>query len=55
MSRQTIAAGLLPNTEADLSGWVSNPQALKPDAQMPATNLSGPDLRAVTAYLETLK
>ncbi|HWF75842.1 MAG TPA: cytochrome c oxidase subunit II [Caulobacteraceae bacterium] len=55
MSRQTLAAGALPNGEASLAGWVSNPQAIKPEAKMPATNLSGPELNAVVAYLETLK
>ncbi|HEX3405833.1 MAG TPA: cytochrome c oxidase subunit II [Caulobacteraceae bacterium] len=55
MSRQTLAAGALPNREGSLAGWISNPQAIKPDAQMPATNLSGPELNAVVAYLETLK
>ncbi len=55
MSRATIASGILPNDTASLSGWISNPQALKPGSAMPATNLSGPDLAAVTAYLETLK
>jgi cytochrome c oxidase subunit 2 len=55
MSRQTIAAGALPNGGASLAGWVSNPQAIKPEAKMPATNLSGPELNAVVAYLETLK
>ena len=55
MSRQTVASGLLPNNVATLSGWISNPQALKPGAKMPATNLSGADLAAVTAYLQALK
>jgi cytochrome c oxidase subunit 2 len=55
MSRQTLASGILPNNEAALAGWISNPQALKPGSKMPATHLSGPDLGAVTAYLETLK
>ncbi len=55
MSRQTIASGLLPNNTAALSGWISDPQALKPGSKMPATNLSGPQLAAVTAYLQTLK
>jgi cytochrome c oxidase subunit 2 len=54
MSRSTIAAGLLDNNVATLSGWVSNPQALKPGALMPPTWLSGPQLHAVVAYLETL-
>ena len=55
MSRQTIASGILPNTPETLEGWVSNPEALKPGSKMPATNLSGPDLLALTSYLETLQ
>jgi cytochrome c oxidase subunit 2 len=55
MSRQTLASGLLPNTPSSLAGWISDPQALKPGAKMPATNLSGPQLRSVVAYLQTLK
>jgi cytochrome c oxidase subunit 2 len=55
MSRQTLAAGTLPNGGAALAGWITDPQALKPGAKMPATNLSGPELNAVVAYLETLK
>jgi cytochrome c oxidase subunit 2 len=55
MSRGTIASGVLPNTPDALAGWISNPQAIKPDALMPPSGLSGPDLGAVTAYLEGLK
>jgi cytochrome c oxidase subunit 2 len=54
-SRSTLAAGILPNDGASLGGWIANPQALKPGAKMPATGLSGPELNAVTAYLEGLK
>ncbi len=54
MSRSTIAAGLLANNVDTLSGWVSDPQALKPGALMPPTWLSGPQLHAVVAYLGTL-
>ena len=55
MSRQTIAAGAAPNNVGALSGWIANPQALKPGALMPATWLSGPDLQATVAYLQTLR
>ena len=55
MSRSTIASGIVPNDVADLSGWISNPQALKPGSAMPATNLNGTQLTEVVAYLETLK
>ena len=55
MSRQTLAAGAVPNDKSGLSGWIANPQALKPGAEMPATFLSGQQLSATVAYLETLK
>ena len=35
MSRSTIAAGTLPNNPGYLSGWIANPQDLKPGALMP--------------------
>lgn len=55
MSRGTIAAGTLINNPAALAGWISDPQSSKPGAKMPATLLSGPQLNAVTGYLETLQ
>jgi cytochrome c oxidase subunit 2 len=55
MTRQTLAAGAAANDTGGLSGWIANPQALKPGAQMPAALLSGPQLAATVAYLETLK
>lgn len=51
MSRSTLAAGTLPNTVAYLSGWISNPQTVKPDAQMPNLDLSAPELAAIRSYL----
>jgi len=53
-SRQTIAAGLLPNTPGNLSAWIANAQALKPGTRMPTMALSGSDLSAIVAYLDTL-
>ncbi|HEY1559591.1 MAG TPA: c-type cytochrome [Caulobacteraceae bacterium] len=55
MSRRTLAAGVVPNDVDGLSGWIANPQALKPGALMPATYLSGPQLARLRAYLESLK
>lgn len=55
MSRETLAAGVVPNTIGGLSGWIGNPQALKPGVKMPKTYLSGPQLSAVVRYLETLR
>jgi cytochrome c oxidase subunit 2 len=54
-SRRTLAAGTLPNTRANLTGWIVDPQVIKPGVKMPPNQLSGPDLLALVAYLETLK
>ncbi len=55
-SRRTIAGGELANTTANLGGWVTSAQNLKPGAQMPdLTQLQGADLRALVAYLQSLK
>jgi cytochrome c oxidase subunit 2 len=55
MSRETLAAGTLPNTPGNLAGWIANPQSIKPGANMPNLYLSGPELTAITSYLQTLK
>jgi len=55
MSRRLIASGALPNTPGSLAGWIQSPQQIKPGSGMPEQHLSGDDLSAVTAYLETLK
>lgn len=54
-SRQTLAAGTLPNTPQALASWIADPQKHKPGANMPLTPLSPDDLDALVAYLETLK
>jgi cytochrome c oxidase subunit 2 len=55
MGRSTIAAGTLPNTIGYLSGWIADPQHVKPGNYMPQLDLSGPQLSAIRDYLETLK
>jgi cytochrome c oxidase subunit II len=55
MSRDTIASGAAPNTHENLELWIRSPDAIKPGSLMPAMNLSEPDLKAVTAYLESLR
>ncbi len=55
MSRRTIAAGMLPNSPGNLAAWIADSQALKPGSRMPRMELSGPDLQAVVAYLDTLE
>jgi cytochrome c oxidase subunit 2 len=54
-SRQSIGAALLPNSKGYLAGWILDPQHWKPGNRMPATDLSGPNLQALLAYLESLK
>jgi cytochrome c oxidase subunit 2 len=54
-SRSTIGAGSVPNTPGYLAGWIADPQHVKPGNHMPAAGLSGDELQAVLAYLESLK
>jgi cytochrome c oxidase subunit II len=54
-SRQSIAAGTLPLNRGTLAGWILDPQHVKPGNYMPATNLNGPDLQALVAYLMSLR
>jgi cytochrome c oxidase subunit 2 len=54
-SRQTLGAGVMQHTPENLAKWITNPQQIKPGAQMPGYNLADADLRALVAYLETLK
>ena len=55
MSRQTIAAGAAPNTPEALRAWITNPDAIKPGALMPAMKLADADVDQIVAYLTTLK
>jgi cytochrome c oxidase subunit II len=54
-SRLTLAAGVLPNTPGNLSGWIIDPQGVKPGANMPPNNIPPRDLRALVSYLQGLK
>jgi cytochrome c oxidase subunit II len=54
MTRTSIAAGTLPNTPGHLSGWIADPQSVKPGAYMPRLDLSGPELNRVRTFLQTL-
>jgi cytochrome c oxidase subunit 2 len=55
MSRLSIAADTVPNTPGYLSGWIADPQHIKPGNFMPAIELSGSQLHAIRAYLDTLE
>jgi len=53
-TRSTIAAATLPNRKGYLAGWILDPQHQKPGVRMPALELSGPEIQALLAYLESL-
>ncbi len=55
MSRDTIAAGAARNSPEMLRAWITNPDAIKPGALMPAMQLEPTDLDHLVAYLGTLK
>jgi len=54
-SRRTIAAGTLMMNRANIAAWIADPQAPKPGNNMPKVTLNAEELRAVTAYLESLR
>lgn len=53
--RTTIAAGLLPTTRGSLAAWIADPQSLKPGNNMPLVPMSPEELRAISAWLASLK
>ena len=53
--RRTIAAGLFETTRGSLAAWIADPQTLKPGNNMPMVDLNADELRAVSAYLESLR
>lgn len=54
-SRRLLGAGTVANNRGNLAGWISNSQHIKPGALMPPSELTGPELQALLAYLATLK
>ena len=55
-SRRTLGAGILPNNQGTLAGWIADSQSIKPGNRMPAYPvLTGQELRDVSAWLESLK
>src|SRR2546423_5036857 len=54
-SRTTLAADTIPNNPVWLRRWIQDPQRIKPGNKMPALGLSPSQLRAVVAYLGSLK
>jgi cytochrome c oxidase subunit 2 len=54
-SRGTLAGSIMDNTPENVAAWIRNPDKIKPGANMPTLGLSGHDLGALVAYLESLK
>lgn len=55
MSRDTLAAGVVPNDAKTLREWISDPDAVKPGSLMPNMQLTAEQLDAVVTYLSSLK
>lgn len=55
MSRETIGAGVLPNTPENLRLWVQDPEAVKPGCLMPSMNMTPQQLTELVSYLESLR
>jgi len=55
MQRKTIGAASVPNTMGNLSGWISDPQHIKPGNYMPTLMLSSVELNALRNFLQTLQ
>ena len=53
-TRKTLAALTIPNTPAELSAWVRDPQAIKPGNHMPDLGLSGVEVEKIASFLEAL-
>ncbi len=54
-TRSSLAALTIPNTPAELTAWISNPQAIKPGVRMPDLGLSRAEVAELVAYLESLR
>lgn len=55
MRRRTLAAATVPNSIGYLSGWISNPQHIKPGNLMPPPTLTGTELSSLRNFLTTLQ
>jgi cytochrome c oxidase subunit II len=55
MSRQTIAAGMTPNTRDELRKWLDDPQQIKDGCLMPRFGLNAKSVDLLVDYLSALK
>lgn len=54
-SRETLAAGTIPNDTMHLDAWIRDPQAIKPGTLMPTVPIETAERHAIVAYLQSLK
>jgi cytochrome c oxidase subunit 2 len=54
-ARETLGAGVLDNTPANLASWLADPQSIKPGSNMPNLRLSQTEVEQLVAYMETLR
>nr|NIQ55399.1 cytochrome c [Gemmatimonadota bacterium]NIU75608.1 c-type cytochrome [Gammaproteobacteria bacterium]NIY09577.1 c-type cytochrome [Gemmatimonadota bacterium] len=54
-SRRILAGGLLRTSRGAMSGWLANPQVLKPGGLMPRIPLEPAELKALTDYMMSLR
>jgi cytochrome c oxidase subunit 2 len=54
-ARDTLAAGMVPNTRRELHRWLRDPQQTKPGCRMPAMKLSESQIDQLVNYLRTLR
>jgi cytochrome c oxidase subunit 2 len=55
MSREMLAAGVVPNTPDNLRTWVRDPQRIKLGCLMPNMQMTDQEVDQLVAYLQTLK
>jgi cytochrome c oxidase subunit 2 len=53
--RQTLGAGVIENNRENLAEWIAHPTRIKPGVYMPGYELADEEMRALIAYMETLK
>lgn len=53
--RRSYIAGRIPNVPDNLTAWLIDPPALKPDTMMPNVGISQADARHMAAYLYTVR
>jgi cytochrome c oxidase subunit II len=55
-SRETVGAGILPNSQENIARFITEPDRIKPGSQMPPFGmLPAKDIRAIAAWLKELE